>query len=86
MVAHIEMIAKVFSRTNDALSIASKQVVCLSIREFTAFIKIVGENGYCQYPIYKGKRCIGLFSSHDIIQLMSENLVNTMVDITDTRV
>jgi predicted transcriptional regulator len=87
IVEHIEMIAKVFSRPNYALSIATKDVICFDYEDsLQEVFKIIKEYGYAQYPIYKNKECIGLLSTDDIVRWMSENLINTIVDITDIRV
>ncbi|KAA0548541.1 CBS domain-containing protein [Bacillus sp. BGMRC 2118] len=87
VVSHIEMIADIFKRPNFARSIATTNVVYFdyedSMQEVFQVIKI---HGYSQYPVYRNYDFIGLLATDDIVRWISENIINTLVDLSDIKV
>jgi predicted transcriptional regulator len=87
VVEHIEKIAKIFSRPNYALSIATKKVVYFNYDDnILNVIEAIRDFGYSQYPIYKNNDCIGLLTTGDIVNWMAKNVVNNHVNFSNITV
>ncbi|WP_246941587.1 CBS domain-containing protein [Bacillus pinisoli] len=87
VVDHIEKIAAIFNKPNHALSIATKQVVAFQYDDtIVKVIQGIKEFSYSQYPIYKGKTCIGLLTTESIVKWMATNMVNSIVTLSDIHV
>lgn len=87
VVEHIEKIANIFSKPNDALTIASKNVISFeyedSILKVTEAIK---EYGYSKFPVYWKKTCIGLLAAGSIVKWMAQNMESGLINLANTRV
>ncbi|WP_428912149.1 CBS domain-containing protein [Niallia sp. Krafla_26] len=87
VVKHIEKIATIFNKPNYALSIATKDVIYLDYADsIITALQAIKKYGYSQYPVYKNKECVGLLKTGDIVNWMSDNIINTLVDMTDITV
>lgn len=87
VVEDIEKISLVFNKPNYALSIATKEVIYFNTEDsILSILQAIKNYGYSQYPVYKKKECVGLLKTGDIVNWMSENIINTVVDLTDINV
>ncbi|UCZ52901.1 CBS domain-containing protein [Bacillus shivajii] len=87
IVKHIEDIAQIFTSPNYALTIATKNVVYYNVEDsLLELIQGVKEHAFSQYPIYKGKDCIGILKTGDIAKWMAKHVVNSIVDLADIKV
>lgn len=87
VVEHIEKISTIFNKPNYALSIATKEVIYFDSEDhISSIFETIKNYGYSQYPVYKNKDCVGLLKMRDIVNWISENMVHTIVDLTDIKV
>jgi predicted transcriptional regulator len=87
VVEHIEHLAKIFTSPNYALSIATREVVTFLFEDsIEKVIQGIKEYSYSQYPIYRGKECIGLLTAGDVVKWMATHLVSSIVDLRDIKV
>ena len=87
VVTHIEKIAELLNRPNYALSIATREVISFDFESsiLIAFQEIK-KHGYSQYPVYDNNKYVGLLQTGDIVKWISENIVNTVLDICEVKV
>ncbi|MBM7661939.1 putative transcriptional regulator [Bacillus mesophilus] len=84
IVEHIEKIATIFKRPNHALSIATKNVIFFQEEDhIQKVIQGIKRFSYSQYPIYRGKRCIGLLTTESIVKWMATNIADSKVELTN---
>ncbi|MBB6452754.1 putative transcriptional regulator [Salirhabdus euzebyi] len=87
VVKDIEMISEIFSQPNYALSIATREVVYFQREDaIVTVLEAIKKFGYAQYPVYHDKECMGLLTTEDIVKWMAENVVHTIVDLTDIKI
>lgn len=87
VVKQIEKISTIFNKPDYALSIATKEVIYFDYEDsILSTLQAIKKYGYSQYPVYKNKKCVGLLKTGDIVNWMSENIINTIVDVTDLKV
>jgi predicted transcriptional regulator len=86
IVDRIEKIAEVFTKPKYALKISSKPTTYDYNDSIQEVIQGIKEFGYSQYPIYKDGECIGLLNAGTIVNWMAENVVNSIVDLSDIKV
>ncbi|WP_456279159.1 CBS domain-containing protein [Bacillus sp. AK128] len=80
IVEHIEKIATIFNRPNHALSIATKKVIFFQYEDsILKVIQGIKKFSYSQYPVYKGKTCMGLLTTESIVKWMATNIVNNSI-------
>lgn len=72
-VEQIEEICRIFTKPNDALTIATKQVIVYDYHAPIAkVIQGVHKHNYSQYPIYNGDICIGLLTAKAIVRWVAK--------------
>lgn len=88
VVEHIEKISKVINSPNYALSsIAKKEVVFFHFEDsILSILPVIKRYGYSQYPVYQANNCVGLLKTEDIVSWISENIINTIVDLAEITV
>lgn len=87
VVKRIEMIADLFMKPNYALVIATKPVVTYNNEDsMEEVIQGIKKHSYSQYPIYKDGKCVGLLTTRAIVKWLAENVVNSMVDLSEVKV
>lgn len=86
-VKRIESICEIFTEPNDALSIATKEVIIYDYDDpLDHFIKGIHEHSYSQYPIYQHGVCIGLLTAKAIVRWMANHTFNHQVDFAEAKV
>lgn len=87
VVEQIEKIAAIFTKPNYALSIATKEVISFDCEDpILSILPTIKKYGYAQYPVYKNKACVGLLKTGDIVNWLSDNIRQSIVDLTDVKV
>ncbi|MEK5444573.1 CBS domain-containing protein [Fredinandcohnia sp. FSL W7-1320] len=87
VVKQIEKNAAIFSRPNFALSIATKEVITVGYEDDLIYtFQTIKRYGFSQYPVYKGKECVGLLNTGDIVRWVTENVTTTIVDLSGIKV
>lgn len=87
IVHRIENIAKVLSKPNYALTIATKTVITLDweddLDEVMAKMK---KFPFSQYPVYREKECIGLLTTRGMVNWMTDHVASRIVDLSDIKI
>ncbi|MBY0213486.1 MULTISPECIES: CBS domain-containing protein [Priestia] len=87
VVVRIEKIAEILSRPNYALSIATKKVICFEYDDqVEKVIRVLKNYPFSQYPIYKNKEYFGIVSSTAIVKWAADHLLNSILDLSDTKI
>jgi len=86
-VKRIEDICEIFTKPNDALSIATKKVITYNFEDhLDKFIQGIHKHSYSQYPIYRDGYCIGLLTAKSIVRWMASHTFNNKVDFAEAKV
>lgn len=86
-VQRIEKIAEIFTRPEEALSIATKQVICFNYTDsIKKVIQGIQTYSYSQYPIYHEGYCIGLLTAKAIVKWMATNITNGIIKMEQIKV
>ncbi|MCU9615095.1 CBS domain-containing protein [Caldibacillus lycopersici] len=87
VVERIEHIAKVLTRPNSILSIASKRVVYYQYEDsIMKVIQGMKEYPYSQYPIYHNKECIGLLKAGTIVKWLADHIDATNLSLKNVKI
>ena len=86
-VKRIEAISDIFTKPNEALSIATKKVIIYNFDDQLAtLIHGIHDHSYSQYPIYKDGYCIGLLTAKAIVRWMASHTLDSKVDFAEAKV
>src|SRR5690625_7756437 len=81
------MISDIFTKPNEALSIATKEVIIYNYDDDLAtLIHGIHDHSYSQYPIYKDGYCIGLLTAKAIVRWMASHTLDSKVDFAEAKV
>lgn len=77
VVQRIEKIAKILSKPNYVLTIASKNVIHYQYNDpITKVIKEMKDHSHSQFPVYHNGKCIGLLKSRTIVKWLADHLTD----------
>ncbi|MCA1060828.1 CBS domain-containing protein [Rossellomorea aquimaris] len=84
VVLKIERMANLLEMPNYALTIASKEVIYLeTVEKLDEVIRKMKRFPYAQYPVYNGRKCVGLLTTRGIVNWMADHMTRSFVDLSD---
>lgn len=87
VVQRIEHIAKVLSKPNYVLKIATEKVTYFQADDpITKVIQEMKNHSYSKFPIYRNNECIGLLKARTIVKWMADHLDNGNFEISSAKV
>lgn len=86
-VKRIEAISDIFTKPNEALSIATQKVITYNYDDrLNILIQGIHKHSYSQYPIYQDDCCIGLLTAKAIVRWMASHTFDSKVDFAEAKV